>query len=79
MIAQAVEGQRVATAAISDNIQRAAAETQKVAGNMTNVTSAVKATLQTAAMVERTSSSVFAQTDALRAAIHTFLKEVAVA
>lgn len=79
MIAHAVEGQGIATAEISDNIQRAAAETQKVAANISHVTSAVGVTLQSAAMVEKTSANVSAQTDALRAAINSFLKDVAAA
>lgn len=79
VIARAVEGQKSATAEISENIQRAAAETRKVAGNMTNVSVAVESTLRSAALVQQTSSRVFDQTEALRVAINDFLKEVAAA
>ena len=76
LIAQSVERQGVATSEISDNIMQAAAETQKVAVNMTNVNSAVEATLQSASTVQQTSANVFTQTGALHSAINTFLKEV---
>ena len=79
LIAQAVERQGVATAEISENIHRTAAETQKVATSMANVTSSVEATLQSASIVQQTSDDVFAQTEALRVAINTFLNEVAAA
>lgn len=76
-IAHAVLGQGNATAEISENIQRAAVETHKAARNMTSVTSAVDTTLQSAATVEKTSSSVVVQMDAMRSAIGAFLKDVA--
>jgi len=76
-IAKAVERQGIATAAISDNVQQAASETQKVAANMTGVTSAVRATSDSAMMVERASSNVVAQTARLRSTINEFLDDVA--
>ncbi|MGO9700537.1 MAG: methyl-accepting chemotaxis protein [Xanthobacteraceae bacterium] len=78
-IAKAVERQGIATAAISDNVQQAASETQKVAVNMTGVTSAVRATSDSAMMVERASSNVVAQTAQLRSTINQFLEDVAAA
>jgi hypothetical protein len=56
-IAQAVERQGIATAAISDNVQQTASEAQKVAMNMSGVTSAVKAISNSAVMVPARSSS----------------------
>lgn len=78
-IALSLEQQGVATAEISRNVQVAAAETHRVAANMTEVTSAVSDTLQSAAMVERASADVFVHARELRQAINLFLDEVSVA
>jgi len=79
LIAQAVERQGFATAEISVNIHRTAAETQKAAEGMALVTSAVAVTLQSAATVQQTSVEVAARTEELRLAIGAFLNEVAAA
>ncbi len=79
LIAQAVERQGFATAEISENIQRTAAETQKAAAGMAQVTSAVAVTLQSAATVQQTSVEVADRTEELRLAIGAFLNEVAAA
>lgn len=79
LIAHAVESQGMATADIAENVAKTAAETQKVAGCMTDVMSAVDATVKSATMVEQKSASVLARTDALRGAINSFLNEVAAA
>lgn len=79
LIAQAVEGQGFATSEISENIRSAAAETHKAAESMTEVTSAVGVTLQSAATVHRTSVEVSDRTEDLRRAISAFLNEVAAA
>jgi methyl-accepting chemotaxis protein len=79
LIAQAVERQGFATAEISENIHQTAAETQKVAESMAQVTSAVAVTLQSAATVQQTSVKVADRTEELRLAIGAFLNEVAAA
>lgn len=61
---------------ISHNVQRVASQTQMVATNMSGVTVSVDATLQCAAMMERASTAVVAETEALREAINTFLDDV---
>jgi methyl-accepting chemotaxis protein len=77
LITQAIERQEAATSEISENIQRTATETHKVAANMAHVTSAVSATLQSASIVQQTSEEVSERTEELRAAINAFLEHVA--
>jgi len=78
-IAGAVEKQGEATAEISRNVQQAAILTQRVAGNMAGVTSAVGETTQSAALVERASVEVVERTADLRQAVNVFLDDVAAA
>lgn len=72
-----IETQRAATSVISHNVQRVASQTQMVATNMSGVTVSVDATLQSAAVMDRASTAVVAETEALREAINTFLDDVA--
>ncbi|MGE3991527.1 methyl-accepting chemotaxis protein [Pseudorhodoplanes sp.] len=72
-----IETQRAATSVISHNVQRVASQTQMVATNMSGVTVSVDATLQSAAMMERASTAVVAETEALRETINNFLEDVA--
>lgn len=78
-IATSMERQGEATADISRNVQWAASETQKVAGNMQAVTAAVAETFKSAGMVEQASTSVVAQATELRRAVDRFPKQVSAA
>jgi methyl-accepting chemotaxis protein len=78
-IATSVERQGEATTEISKNVQWAASETQKVAGNMVAVTSAVGETMNSALKVEESSASVVDHASGLRRAIDRFLEQVAAA
>ena len=76
-IADSVQRQGEATSEISRNVQQAASETRKVAGNMGGVTAAVSKTTMSAAMVEKASANVVNQTAELRQAVDHFLSQVA--
>lgn len=74
-IADSVQRQGEATSEISRNVQQAASETRKVAGNMGGVTAAVSKTTMSAAMVEKASANVVNQTAELRQAVDHFLSQ----
>lgn len=72
-----IETQRGATGVISRNVQHVSSETQKVAANMIGLAVSVDATVQSVALMERASTDVAAETEALREAINAFLQDVA--
>ena len=78
-IVNEVERQRAATAEISQNVHQAASEAQKVAENMLGVTASVGTTLNSVALVERSTADVMAQTADLQREVNAFLLEVAAA
>jgi len=78
-IAAAVEEQGAATGEISRSVIEAAAGTQGVTSNVTEVSKAVAETVQSAMQVQTSSEEVKAITDELRSSVDVFLRNVSAA